>query len=61
MYLTFVGSQIDWKYFSEPDGRSCLAMKNGQCFMHRGKALGGSSVLNGMLYVRGDRNDYDNW
>ena len=52
---------MDWQYFSEPNGKSCLAMIDGKCSLHRGKAIGGSSVLNGMLYVRGDKNDYDNW
>ncbi len=46
---------------TEPDGKSCLAMKHGQCSWHRGKCLGGSSAINGMLYVRGDREDYDEW
>ena len=52
---------MDWKYKNEPDGDTCLAMNNGQCSWHRGKALGGSTSINGMLYVRGDREDYDQW
>ena len=52
---------MDWKYKNEPDGDTCLAMNDGKCSWHRGKALGGSSAINGMLYVRGDRDDYDQW
>ena len=55
------GSPMDWKYKNQPDGDTCLAMNNGQCSWHRGKALGGSTTINGMLYVRGDRDDYDQW
>ncbi|XP_026466570.1 glucose dehydrogenase [FAD, quinone] [Ctenocephalides felis] len=54
-------SKLDWKYKSEPQGTACLAMNGGRCNWPRGKVIGGSSVLNYMLYVRGNRNDYDNW
>ena len=54
-------TNLDWRYKTEPNGRSCLGMKNGSCNWPRGKVLGGSSVLNYMLYVRGHRKDYDTW
>ena len=46
---------------TEPDGRSCLAMKNNACAWHRGRVIGGSSTINGMIYVRGSPHDYDEW
>jgi choline dehydrogenase len=46
---------------TEPDGKSCLAMNGGSCAWHRGKVIGGTSVVNGMLYVRGAREDFDEW
>ena len=52
---------MDWQYFSEPDGETCLAMNEGKCSWHRGKAIGGSSAINGMVYIRGHKDDYDNW
>lgn len=54
-------SKLDWAYKTMNTGRACLGMKNGQCNWPRGKVLGGSSVLNYMLYVRGNRKDYDHW
>jgi len=54
--------RMDWKYKTEPQpGRACLGHENMKCNWPRGKVMGGSSVLNYMLYVRGNRKDYDDW
>lgn len=54
-------TSLDWAYKTEPTGKACLGMKNGRCNWPRGKVLGGSSTINYMLYVRGNKNDYDTW
>lgn len=38
-----------------------LGMRNHQCSYPRGKALGGSHLLSGMIYARGNKADYDGW
>jgi choline dehydrogenase len=57
-YLYCIGNpRTDWLFTTEPDpglrGRSLI--------YPRGKVLGGSSSINGMIYMRGQREDYDRW
>ncbi|MSP84105.1 MAG: choline dehydrogenase [Alphaproteobacteria bacterium] len=48
---------LNWAYQTEPE-----PFLNGRRVGHpRGKALGGSSAINGMMYVRGHAQDYDRW
>lgn len=54
-------SSIDWQFVSESSNKYCLDMLGSRCKWPRGKVLGGSSVLNAMLYIRGNKRDYDNW
>ncbi|XP_032663997.1 glucose dehydrogenase [FAD, quinone] [Odontomachus brunneus] len=56
-------TELDWQYQTSPPttSRYCLAMIGDRCNWPRGKVLGGSSVLNAMVYVRGNRRDYDDW
>ncbi|CAL7944274.1 unnamed protein product [Xylocopa violacea] len=56
-------SEFDWQYKTVQPTTSayCLAMIGHRCNWPRGKVLGGSSTLNAMVYVRGNRRDYDNW
>jgi len=53
----FKEKTVNWMYQTEPepglDGRTI--------FQPRGKVLGGSSSINGLLYVRGQHEDYDRW
>ncbi|RWS13593.1 glucose dehydrogenase (acceptor)-like protein 3 [Dinothrombium tinctorium] len=52
---------IDWAYQIEPQEASCFGLINRRMHWPRGKVLGGSSVLNYMVYIRGNRRDFDNW
>lgn len=49
--------KADWCYQTEPDPTRYDRREN----WPRGKVLGGSSSINGMVYVRGNRGDYDGW
>src|SRR6185437_16638748 len=49
--------ELDWCYRTEPDE----IVAGRRIAWPRGKVLGGSSSLNGLLYVRGQREDYDRW
>ena len=58
---SLIDEDIGWKYKTKPDGRSCLGLEGQSCKWHRGRVLGGSSVINGMLYVRGNKEDFNEW
>lgn len=61
MFLNFIGSDIDWGFQTEPEKYACLSSPGHKCYWPRGKVLGGTSVFNGMMYIRGNREDYDDW
>ena len=50
-------SPEDWAYNTEPQQHSLKT----PLFWPRGKVLGGSSALNGMIYIRGAKSDFDAW
>lgn len=54
---TMFHTGVNWAYYTEPephlDGR--------RIYWPRGKVLGGSSAINGLIYIRGQAEDYDDW
>ncbi|XP_073835221.1 glucose dehydrogenase [FAD, quinone]-like [Musca autumnalis] len=52
---------INWAYRTQPSKDYCIGLTNNRCNFPRGKVMGGSSVLNYMMYTRGNRRDYDTW
>jgi len=54
---TIVDPKLNWRYETEPDAE----INNRRMYWARGKVLGGSSSINGLLYVRGQAEDYDHW
>jgi choline dehydrogenase len=51
------GRRYNWAYLTDPEPH----MNNRRMECGRGKGLGGSSLINGMCYIRGNAMDYDNW
>ncbi len=47
----------NWHYHTEPEPH----LNDRSLYWPRGKVLGGTSTINGMIYVRGNRHDYDRW
>ena len=56
-FKTMHNPSVDWCYKTEPDE----TMNNRSIRYPRGKTLGGSSSINGLLYIRGQSRDYDIW
>ncbi len=55
--FTMKDPKVSWCYKTEPEPN----MHNREMDWPRGKVLGGSSAINGMVYIRGQREDYDEW
>lgn len=53
----FTNPKVNWLYKSEPEPE----LNNREIIQPRGKVLGGSSSINGLLYVRGQPQDFDHW
>ena len=53
----FTNPKVNWLYETEPEGE-CHGRN---IIQPRGKVIGGSSSINGLLYIRGQREDFDHW
>ncbi len=50
-------TEFDWDFATEPEP----ALKRRRIYLPRGRGLGGSSSMNAMVYIRGNRADFDDW
>ncbi len=57
VYFSLWGTELDWAYQTVPQKHTAYRIQQ----WPRGKVLGGTSSINGMVYLRGDRHDYDAW
>ncbi|MDE1928501.1 MAG: choline dehydrogenase [Burkholderiales bacterium] len=54
---TMWSERYNWRFETDPDPN----MNGRRIYWPRGKTLGGSSAINGLIYIRGQREDYDHW
>ncbi|WP_455731416.1 GMC family oxidoreductase, partial [Burkholderia stabilis] len=54
---TYYNRRYNWMYYSEPEAQ----LGERKLYCPRGKVIGGSGSINAMVYVRGQRSDYDDW
>lgn len=53
----FYHAGLNWKYMAEPDP----GLNGRRMYWPRGKVIGGSSAINAMVYIRGQKEDWDDW
>ncbi|XP_075221752.1 glucose dehydrogenase [FAD, quinone]-like [Lycorma delicatula] len=58
-YLWF--TEYNWNYRMEPIKEACLGLKDQICPWPAGKGMGGGSIINAMIYTRGNFRDFDEW
>ncbi|WP_228392716.1 GMC family oxidoreductase [Pseudomonas helleri] len=51
------GPGVNWRFYTTPQKN----LDNREVWYPQGKTLGGSSAINAMIYIRCQREDYDNW
>ncbi|EDS37179.1 choline dehydrogenase [Culex quinquefasciatus] len=54
-------TRFSWGYRSEPMDNACIGLEEGVCYWPKGRGLGGTSLINFLLYGRGHQRDYDEW
>ncbi|XP_014239854.1 glucose dehydrogenase [FAD, quinone]-like isoform X1 [Cimex lectularius] len=55
-----IGTDLDWKYKTVNEREACLSTA-GICELPRGKMMGGSGSISGMMYTRGHKEIYNSW
>ena len=54
---TMFHKTLNWGFYTDPDPN----MLGRKIYWPRGRTLGGSSSINGLIYIRGQKQDYDRW
>uniref|UniRef100_A0A1I8M1L1 Glucose-methanol-choline oxidoreductase N-terminal domain-containing protein n=1 Tax=Musca domestica TaxID=7370 RepID=A0A1I8M1L1_MUSDO len=54
-------TRYNWGYKSDPTPNACQGLEGGVCNWPKGRGVGGTSLINFMLYSRGHHKDYDHW
>ncbi len=57
LYPNLMDTELDWGFRTVPQ----VELNNRRIFLTRGRGLGGTSLMNAMVYMRGNRGDYDLW
>ncbi len=57
LWMSNIGSERDWRFEAEP----CAALVGRRAPLPMGKVLGGGSSINGLIWARGHKNDFDGW
>ncbi|XP_041787628.1 choline dehydrogenase, mitochondrial-like [Anopheles merus] len=59
--LAVLSDAYNWRFLSERQQHACWGTIDGRCPVDIGKGVGGSTLINGLIFSRGNRDDYDRW
>ncbi|CAH1392723.1 unnamed protein product [Nezara viridula] len=58
--VSAIGTKLDWGFRTQPQKGACLN-SGGVCYWPRGKMMGGTGSMTGMMYTRGNKDIYNGW